>query len=130
MTNNVPSDDWCSDDSVAPMIASGAQGVLRAVGFRRSHVIKLFLLEAIARAIVNDPPILLADEPTGNLDSSTSQRIMILFRDLNQDGQTILMVTHNPDNLDYSTVGYYMLDGRLSGLDSALRTPIPIQFRS
>ncbi len=84
---------------------------------------------AIARAIVNDPPILLADEPTGNLDSTTSQRVMNLFRELNQDGQTILMVTHNPDNLDYSTAGYYMLDGRLSGLDSKSGAAVSIQSR-
>ena len=52
---------------------------------------------AIARALVNDPSILLADEPTGNLDSTTSQEIMEVFADLHRQGQTIVMVTHEAD---------------------------------
>lgn len=52
---------------------------------------------AIARAIVNRPPILLADEPTGSLDSETAEGVMGLLRQLNKEGLTIIMVTHNPD---------------------------------
>jgi len=68
---------------------------------------------AIARALVNSPPILLADEPTGNLDSKTSREVMELFRTLNEEGQTIVMVTHNPENMSFSTRGIFLRDGRL-----------------
>jgi len=66
---------------------------------------------AIARAIVNNPHILLADEPTGNLDSKTSEEVMALFRELNDAGQTVVMVTHNPDNGAYSDRTISLKDG-------------------
>ena len=69
---------------------------------------------AIARALVNSPPILLADEPTGNLDSKTGKEIMELFKTLNEEGQTIIMVTHNPENTDFSTRTIFLRDGRLT----------------
>lgn len=69
---------------------------------------------AIARALVNSPPILLADEPTGNLDSKTGKEIMDLFKSLNEEGQTIIMVTHNPENTKYSTRTIILSDGRLA----------------
>ena len=70
---------------------------------------------AIARALVNSPPILMADEPTGNLDSKTGTEIMDLFKTLNKEGQTIIMVTHNPENTAYSTRTIFLKDGRVDG---------------
>lgn len=66
---------------------------------------------AIARAIVNRPEILLADEPTGNLDSKTSGEVMALFRELNGQGQTVVMVTHNPEFGRYSDRTILLKDG-------------------
>ncbi len=68
---------------------------------------------AIARALVNSPPILMADEPTGNLDSKTGKEIMDLFNTLNEGGQTIVMVTHNPENMAFSTRTISLKDGRV-----------------
>jgi len=68
---------------------------------------------AIARALVNSPPILLADEPTGNLDTRTGKEIMELFKSLNVEGQTIIMVTHNPENAAFSSRTISLRDGRV-----------------
>lgn len=68
---------------------------------------------AIARAVVNQPPILLADEPTGNLDTKTSREIMSLLRKLNQDGMTIVMVTHSPECARYAGRVLQISDGIL-----------------
>lgn len=68
---------------------------------------------AIARAVVNEPPILFADEPTGNLDSRNSRDVMHLLRDLNNEGQTIVMVTHSRSNADYADRLVEVADGCL-----------------
>jgi putative ABC transport system ATP-binding protein len=68
---------------------------------------------AIARALVNRPSILLADEPTGNLDSVTSQEIMGLFEALHRDGQTIVLVTHEHDIAAHALRQVHLLDGRV-----------------
>ncbi|WP_025322429.1 ABC transporter ATP-binding protein [Deferrisoma camini] len=76
---------------------------------------------AIARAIVNDPPILLADEPTGNLDTKTSQEIMGLLTRLNQEGTTVVMVTHSPDCAAYARRILRVVDGRVVEEDRIVR---------
>jgi len=68
---------------------------------------------AIARALINGPPILIADEPTGDLDVDTEIEIMELFKDLNREGTTIVVVTHNPDLVPYATRTYGMVKGKL-----------------
>jgi len=69
---------------------------------------------AIARALVNEPSIILADEPTGNLDSKSSDLIMNELRDIHLRGNTIVMVTHNPDLTVYATRIIHMKDGRIA----------------
>jgi putative ABC transport system ATP-binding protein len=68
---------------------------------------------AIARALANDPPILLADEPTGNLDSATADAVLKLFADLNADGQTIVVVTHERDIRSVAGREVTLVDGRI-----------------
>lgn len=68
---------------------------------------------AIGRALVNEPEMLLADEPTGNLDSRTSMEIMSVFQKLNSEGITIIMVTHEPDIASYATRNIIMRDGQV-----------------
>jgi putative ABC transport system ATP-binding protein len=66
---------------------------------------------AVARALVNEPALLLADEPTGNLDSATSEDIMGVFTDLNRSGQTIVLVTHEHDIAEYAKRQVHLRDG-------------------
>ena len=70
---------------------------------------------AIARALVNDPAVVLADEPTGNLDTRTSAEIMVLLQRLNRDGLTIVLVTHEPDIATFAGRRLVFRDGRLIG---------------
>ena len=68
---------------------------------------------SIARAIVNTPKILFADEPTANLDSETAQQIMDLFRELHRGGQTIVMVTHEPEYMQMGNRNIHLSDGAI-----------------
>ena len=68
---------------------------------------------AIARALVNQPPLILADEPTGNLDSHAGTEIMTLFKELNAEGITLVMVTHEPDIAAYAHRVIHMRDGAI-----------------
>ena len=81
---------------------------------------------AIARALVNSPSIILADEPTGNLDSRTSHIIMEELADLHRRGNTIIMVTHNPDLTSYASRVITMLDGRID-TDEQQRAKAPFK---
>ena len=72
---------------------------------------------AVARALANDAPILLADEPTGNLDSATGKQIMELLVSLNRQGRTIIMVTHEPDIAACATHRLHMRDGRVERVE-------------
>ena len=74
----------------------------------------------IARALVYSPPILMTDEPTGNLDSKYGKEIMELFKSLKEEGQTIIMVTHNPENTALSTRTICLRDGRVDAVSVAL----------
>ncbi|MCX7757285.1 MAG: ABC transporter ATP-binding protein [candidate division WOR-3 bacterium] len=68
---------------------------------------------AIARALINNPEVILADEPTGNLDSKTSKEIMNLFDEISKDGNTIILVTHDPNVAQHAKRQIRMLDGEI-----------------
>ncbi len=68
---------------------------------------------AIARALINDPAIIMADEPTGNLDTKSSYEIMDIFKEMNSSGKTVVMVTHEPDIAEQTKRILVMRDGRL-----------------
>lgn len=79
---------------------------------------------AIARAIVNNPAVILADEPTGNLDTKTAKEIIRIFQELNRDGATILMVTHEREIAEYSKKIIHLRDGKV--IDEEKITPISL----
>jgi putative ABC transport system ATP-binding protein len=68
---------------------------------------------AVARALVNSPSLILADEPTGNLDSKTGDEIMALFDHLHENGNTIVLVTHEPDIAEYAHRVVHIRDGQI-----------------
>jgi putative ABC transport system ATP-binding protein len=74
---------------------------------------------AVARAIANQPPLLLADEPTGNLDRATGTQVLELLRELNQAGQTVIMVTHDTQAAAYAGRRIQLLDGQVVSHDPA-----------
>ena len=106
-----------------PLTYKGVRRTKRLM--RASDVLKTFHLSereyympwqlvAIARALVNEPSIILADEPTGNLDSRSSHVIMEELSDLHKKGNTIIMVTHNPNLTSYASRVINMLDGKIA----------------
>ena len=68
---------------------------------------------AIARALITGPPIILADEPTGNLDTRTSEEVIAIFQQLNEQGETVLLITHEPDIAHYAKRIIAMRDGKI-----------------
>ena len=68
---------------------------------------------AIARSLLNDPSIILADEPTGQLDSKSSKSVMEIFKNPNEEGKTIILVTHDPFTASYAKRKIYLKDGKI-----------------
>lgn len=85
---------------------------------------------AIARALVNSPSLIIADEPTGNLDSHSSRVVMELLAELHATGSTVLMVTHNPELTRYATRVLYMLDGSIVHDEKKKLGEVPARARA
>ncbi len=84
---------------------------------------------AIARALANDPKLILADEPTGNLDTVTAEKIMELLVELNNAGKTVVVVTHNPDHAKYAHMIVRIKDGKITEVEEGGR-PSPFKPRA
>jgi putative ABC transport system ATP-binding protein len=80
---------------------------------------------AIARALINDPVLIIADEPTGNLDSKSGREILNLLRNLHKQGVTIVMVTHDPLTAEYTQRVIHLADGRIDRIKHNGHTPVP-----
>jgi putative ABC transport system ATP-binding protein len=80
---------------------------------------------AIARALINDPVLIIADEPTGNLDSRSGRDILNLLRSLHQQGVTIVMVTHDPLTAEYTQRVIHLADGKIDKIKHNGHTPLP-----
>ena len=113
--------DWDVDESAARAEATAEHvGLADRLGHRPAELSGGEQQRvAIARALSTNPSILLADEPTGNLDSSTSQQIMKLLRDLNRQGTTVIMVTHEPELAKYARHRLHMRDGLIDRIEEA-----------
>ena len=70
---------------------------------------------AIARSLVNEPSIIMADEPTGNLDSKAGEEVLGMLKMLNEEGRTIIMVTHEPEVAEQTQTQIFMKDGLIAG---------------
>lgn len=125
---------WENVELVAEMVSGGGdiKGCLEAVGLgeRASHFPHQLSggeqqRVAIARAMVKDPPILLGDEPTGNLDARTGKQVLNLFTQANKRGKTVLMVTHNLDYTPVATRVIRMADGGIVS-DERNANPTPV----
>jgi len=79
---------------------------------------------AIARALVNNPSIVLADEPTGNLDSKTGEEIMGLFQNLHRQGNTIILVTHEMDIAQHAHRVIFIRDGKIASDERVVKKPV------
>jgi putative ABC transport system ATP-binding protein len=84
---------------------------------------------AIARALINEPQIIIADEPTGNLDSTSSRLVMELLSDIHKAGNTVLMVTHNPSLTKYANRVVFMHDGAIVADEHTALGEIPSALR-
>ena len=134
---NLLSEMTILDNVCLPLVYAGNYGFLRKVRMARKLLERLgihkkeFLYPhqlsggqiqrvAIARALINQPEILIADEPTGNLDSANSEVVMKILQGINKDGGTIIIATHNPALTKYASRIIYIQDGRIR-IDQKLR---------